>query len=358
MNEQLKKAIKIAIVAISGVAGIVLLFLAGLLIFLSITNYKPPQSETISMEKQITTDTIPVGKIELYTWNISHCGNGKEMGVSEKTDSYPTQERYERNRDGIIYQLTTLNKLDFILLQEVDKNSKRSYNDNQVERFKASFKEYAASFALNYKVPFIPWPFGRVKGSIESGLLTLSRFQPLEAKRVSYPSVYGWPKQLFKPDYGYLLTRYAVNNGKQLVLIHTQNPILQEDDMMKEDAWALLQSVITEEYSKGNYVIAGGDWSLNPEGYSADTIRDGNEAQAVLPSIPTAFLAEGYSWAFDPKYPSVRETTAPYNKGKTLTTISDFFILSPNIKLLTCNTLNSNFEFSNHQAVGMIVELE
>lgn len=312
------------------------------------------------MGKTLLPDIIPAGRIELYTWNIGYCGLGKILDFSNEEGKMVRSEReyYERCRDGVFYQLTTLNKLDFILLQEVDQQSERSYNDDQVERFKATFKDYAAFFALNYKVPFVSVPAKLPMGKVKSGILTLSRFQPIEATRYKFPSAYSWPKRLFMPDRCFVLTRYKVSNGKQLVILNTHNSAYADAVEMRVKELKLLKDVIMLEYAKGNYVIAGGDWNQNPLPFSEDSIQDGNVVKTISPGIPADFLPAGYTWAFDPRYPTNRDVDKPYTKGKTLTTIIDFFILSPNITLITTNTLQTNFEFADHQPVGMIVELK
>jgi len=360
MTSTFRKITRNAIFVLAGVAGTIILVLAGFLIYSTITDYKPSKKESIVMDKTGLTDTIPAGRLELYTWNIGYCGLGKKMDFfyEEGTMVRPEKEYSETCRDGIIYQLTTLNKLDFMLLQEVDQHSERTYLDDQVARFKATFKDYAAYFALNYKVPFVPVPVRSPMGKVNSGILTLSRFQPVEVIRYNFPSAYSWPKRLFMLDRCFLLSRYNVSNGKQLILINTHNSAYADAVEMRAKELKLLKEVIVTEYSKGNYVIVGGDWNQNPIAFKPDSIQDGNKVRSILPGIPSDFLPSDYSWAFDPKYPTNREVNQPYKKGETLTTIIDFFVLSPNISLLTTNTLQTNFEFSDHQPVGMIIELK
>lgn len=360
MTSTFKKIIRYSGWVTLTITGFAVLGLAGFLIYASLTDYKPAEKETLVMENTNLPDTIPAGRLELYTWNIGYCGLGKNMDFfyEEGKMVRPEKEYYERCRDGIIYQLTTLNKLDFILLQEVDQQSERTYLDNQVERFKATFKDYAAFFALNYKVPFVPVPARLPIGKVKSGLLTLSRFQPVEAIRFKFPSVYSWPKRLFMLDRCFVLTRYRVSNGKQLVIINTHNSAYTDAAEIRDKELNLLKEVIVNEYTKGNYVIAGGDWNHNPLPFRQDSIQDGNSVKTILPGIPSDFLPSGFAWAFDPKHPTNREVDKPYTKGKTATSVIDFFILSPNINLLTTNTLQANFEFSDHQPVGMIVELK
>jgi len=193
---------------------------------------------------------------------------------------------------------------------------------------------------------------------VKAGLLTLSRYKPLEAVRYNFPSTYSWPKRLFMIDRGFILTRYKVSNGKQLVIINTHNSPYSDAADMRTKELNMLKEIIEREYALGNYVITGGDWNQNPIAFDPASIKDGNRVKEITPGIPADFLPGEYTWAFDPKYPTNRDVNEPYSKGKTPTTIIDFFILSPNISLLTANTLQTNFEFSDHQPVGMIVELK
>ena len=78
---------------------------------------------------------------------------------------------------------------------------------------------------------------------------------------------------------------------------------------------------------------------------------------AISPGIPADFLPKGFTWAFDPNNATNRDVDKPYTKGKTPTTVIDFFVLSPNVKLISANTVQNNFEFSDHQPVGVEVEL-
>lgn len=78
----------------------------------------------------------------------------------------------------------------------------------------------------------------------------------------------------------------------------------------------------------------------------------------VADNKPADFLPDGFTWSFDPNHSTNRNVDIPYTKSKTGTTTIDFFILSPNITLLNTNTLQTGFEFSDHQPVVMEVELK
>ena len=338
---------------------LILLCFAAFLAFATVSDYKPAGKESITIPETALNKTIPAGHLQFYTWNIGYCGLGRDMDFFYEggTMVRPEKDYYELCRDGVVKQVESFEKPDFILLQEVDRHSQRTYSDDQVEHISSALKNFTALFAYNYKVPFVPVPVTSPMGKVESGILTLSHFEPIEATRYKFPSAYSWPKRLFMLDRCFLLTRYMVSNGKQLVVIDTHNSAYADAVEMRGKELKLLKDVIVGEYSKGNYVICGGDWNQNPGPYNKNQVHDGNVAYAISPGIPTDFLPPGYTWAFDPDNATNRDVDKPYTKGKTPTTVIDFFVLSPNITLLSTRTLATGFEFADHQPVSMEVEL-
>ncbi len=351
-----RNIIKIALAALITV----ILCFASFLTYVTITDFQPSEKETLIIKKNTLPHTVPLGKLSLYTWNIGYCGLGSAMDFFYEggTMVMPDKSYYSKCRGGVLSKVKAFDNPDFIFIQEVDFRAHRTYEDDQVERFEEAFRGYAAFFAINYKVPFVPVPASSPMGRVESGILTLTHYRPAEAVRYSFPSTYSWPKRLFLLDRCCMLTRYNVSNGKQLVLINTHNSAYDDAAEMRAEELKLLKEIILNEYAKGNYVIAGGDWNQNPVPFNKDSIKDGNLSKVISPGIPGDFLPAGFTWAYDPKFPTNRDVDKPYSKGRTLTTVIDFFVLSPNINLLSANALQTGFEFSDHQPVRVEVELK
>lgn len=361
MNAPTKKIIRNTLKTFAALLIVISAGLVAFLVFATVTDFKPAATENIAVTTPASIQpTIPAGKIELYTWNIGYCGLGSKMDFFYEGGKMvrPSEEYYRQCRDGVISQVKSFGKPGIVLLQEVDWQSARTYNDLQANKIEASMPDYAATFATNYKVPFVPVPPGSPMGKVNSGILTLSQYKPVEAMRYQFPSAYSWPKKLFMLDRCFLLTRYNVSNGKQLVVINTHNSAYADAVELRARELNLLKNLFETEFAKGNYVIAGGDWNQNPVPYIPDSIRDGNITYAITPGIPPDFLPPGFTWAYDPNYPTNRNVDTPYTKGRTPTTLIDFFVLSPNINLVSTNTVSTGFEFADHQPVGMVVELK
>ncbi|MDD4213824.1 MAG: hypothetical protein PHR81_03335, partial [Bacteroidales bacterium] len=119
----------------------------------------------------------------------------------------------------------------------------------------------------------------------------------------------------------------------------------------------MLRGFILNEYAKGNFVIAGGDWNQNPYNYNSFRFASGYVKKSGLPKIPFNFMPDGWQWACDSTCPTNRDLRSAYKHGSTPTTIYDFFVVSPNIIVETIKTLDYGFEFSDHQPVYLRIRL-
>ena len=113
---------------------------------------------------------------------------------------------------------------------------------------------------------------------------------------------------------------------------------------------------MSNEYSKGNFVVAGGDWNQNPRGSQMEKIRTGDKVKEIaLPFASDIF--DGWQFAFDPGQPTNRDVDRSYQKGITKTTIIDFFVVSPNVNVESVNTIKTGFENSDHQPVVLKIKI-
>ena len=113
-----------------------------------------------------------------------------------------------------------------------------------------------------------------------------------------------------------------------------------------------LKDYLTQEYAKGNYVIAGGDWNQVYPGFPKSDI-----AQYEETSVPNSFPEKGWKWIADLNNRTNRKVDTPFIKGVTYSTSLDFFLVSPNVEALSVEVLVRNFEFSDHEPVKMKIKL-
>jgi endonuclease/exonuclease/phosphatase family metal-dependent hydrolase len=335
---------------------IVLLF--GLVGFLELTEFRPA--------KQVTPEVTGKGaeidpsrrEFTFFSWNIGYGGLGREMDFFYDGGNMviPGKPQFTRDFIGIKKQLSSIDTIDFVFLQEVDKSAKRSWYMDEADTLTALFPGYTSVFATNYHCRFVPVPVTDPMGSVVSGLVTFSKFAPASAVVQYFDAFFSWPKRLVMLKRCYILQRFGLSNGKDLVVINTHNSAFDSTGMLRKRELAMLDSIMMLEYHHGNYVVAGGDWNNNPRGFQGTTINTGDVVTMVDPPLDTSFVP-GWQFAFDASNPTNRNVNMPYKKGVTKTTIIDFFVVSPNVEVTRINTVATGFEYSDHQPVVMGVRL-
>ena len=331
-----------------------ILFLVGafllFLLYATIDDYKPEAVSVQSIEDE--TEIIPDSlQLKLLIWNIGYAGLDASMNFfydgGEKMR--PSKEGVLHNLEGIQSVLAPYRNYNFILLQEVDQDSKRSYHVNQYEAIKKQFAEYASHFGTNYDVGFVPIPLTEPMGKVESGLMTLSKHSPVKVERHSFPGNYSWPMKLFMLDRCFLVNRYQLSNQKELLIINTHNSAY-DDGSLRAQQMSYLSDFLLDEYNKGNYLIVGGDWNQTPFGFEPelpfhhfDTVN--------LSYVTEDYPVAGWHWAYDSEMPTNRRVALPYNRSSSLSTVIDFYLASPNVELSEVKTLDLDFQYSDHQPV-------
>lgn len=343
------------------IVGWILVTLIGLfvlfLLFFTLVDYKPPENEIIYASS--TPDTIdPEKNLSLFLWNIGYCGLGKDMdffydGGSQVRTSF---DNTINNFTSIKQVLKNHDTIPLILLQEVDVRSKRSYNINEADSFDQLLKHHSVFFAANYLVKFVPVPPNSPMGHVKSGLLTLSRFNPSLSVRYNFPGDYSWPTNLFMLDRCFLINRYPLKNGKELLIINSHNSAF-DNGSLKEQEMNYLREFLMKEFELGNYIVVGADWNQNPPGFSPHSFSEEHTYERFqLNSIKESYLPDGWKWIFHSPLPSNRNLKQPYDPSISTLTILDFYLLSPNLNALKIKTLNLSFEHSDHHPV--LLELE
>jgi endonuclease/exonuclease/phosphatase family metal-dependent hydrolase len=340
------KAFRLLLYLVLILAGAFLIFL----LYATIDDYRPDEKII-----QYSGDHAPVlpdtAELEMLIWNLGYAGLDASMDFfyDGGDQMRPSREGVVNNLKGIISILSPFRGYDFILLQEVDRDSKRSYHLNQFAAIAGHFDGYGTYFGMNYNVFFVPVPLSDPMGKVESGLMTLAKHDPSEVTRYGFPGNYSWPKRLFMLDRCFLVERHPVSNGNELVVINTHNSAY-DDGSLRKQQMEFLRGFLLEEYGKGNYLIVGGDWNQTPYGlrpelpsHLFDTIN--------LTYVAKDYPAPGWIWAYDPSMPTNRRVEVPYDRSTSLTTVIDCYLLSPNMDLMEVKAVDVDFRYSDHQPV-------
>ena len=334
---------------------VVLAAAAALLIWLWVAEYRPDDVETVTAASGVKHDLVQVAKTyHVVTFNIGYGGldrnrnffmdGGREVMPESKAE-------VEENLAGVSSALFNQHA-DLVLLQEVDINSKRSYFIDEAEILRAGLS-MGKAFAYNFKVPFIPYPIPFI-GKVESGLLSLSNLKVEEAQRVSLPNAHSWPIRLANLKRALLVEYLPVDGSdRYLVLVNLHLEAYTTGEARKKQLDTLF-SLIQDEYEKGNYVVAGGDFNANfPGAEDWYPLEDG--AAWVPGDLRLDELPPGFTYAYDLSVPTCRALNKAYdgNRGNHTMYAIDGFIVSDNVKVNATQTVDLNFQYSDHQPVVM-----
>lgn len=336
--------------------GILILFFALFLGAMTLDDFRPLPVQDSALEGPGVSFPDSAGKFSFVIWNIGYSGLGARSdfffdGGTGVRQSKATTEEY---LSGITGFLKEQSNVDFLLLQEVDQDSRRSWHINQEQVIRDNVKNHVSSFAVNYDCRFVPQPVSNPYGKCLGGLMSLSRFRPELSRRLALEPDAKWPVGLFMLDRCLLEWRYPLTSGRELV-VYNLHLSAYDDGSVKQTQMDSLKAIFLREFDKGNYVVAGGDWNQAPPGYTSPLP---GLAATVQMNVPADFPSAGWQWAFDTTYPTNRKLNEPYKAGKTGTDVIDFYLVSPNVEILSVGVMNLDFAYSDHQPVKMEIGLK
>jgi hypothetical protein len=129
------KILKTILKALLIVIAVVAVGFIGLIVYAIVSDYKPDEQELIvlSDKPSLLDDSL---SYNLLTWNIGYAGLDKEMDFfyDGGTKVITPESICMENISGIEDFLLRNDTIDFIYIQEIDKDSKRSYNVDQFQR--------------------------------------------------------------------------------------------------------------------------------------------------------------------------------------------------------------------------------
>jgi endonuclease/exonuclease/phosphatase family metal-dependent hydrolase len=339
------KGLRLAFAAVFFVAAGFVLFI----LIIALTDYRPEKESVLT--DMPAAATLNVDTITILTWNIGYAGLDRNMdffhdgGSKTRTGKRSAFENLEA-----ITAFIAGCSADFVFMQEVDRNSTRSYAIDILSAITAKMPLYAAFYGTNYRALFVPVPLRSPMGRVESGIATLSRYIPRQSVRYSYPSKQPFPRRLFLLDRCFIMCRYPLRNGQSLILINTHNSAFDDDGEQRRDEMLALKNFIIAEYERGNYIIVGGDWNQIPPLESAKPYI-GTATEHFAPrQISGDFMPPSWKWISDGN-PTNRFLDMPYIKGVTKETLLDFFLTSPNVETLHTQRIDGNYRYSDHNPV-------
>lgn len=344
-----KKVIKAILAILLTLISIVAIYF----IFMTVTDYKPPKEVKLSINNNQKSTLQKGDKVSILTYNIGYGGMDKDQDFfmdGGKGSRSTSKEKTMENLKGMV-DYAKSQETDIVFIQEADVNATRSFHIDEYDYLKKNFTDYSNSFAINYKVPWVPVPITKPMGSVEAGLVTLSKYNVGTATRYQYPGSEKWPTQLADLDRCFLESHIPVQGGKDLVIINSHLSAYDKGGVIRKQQLGFLKEHITSLYKEGNYVIVGGDWNHMIPGTDPTRFKTTESWPDWLQKIPEDFKPEGFYFAADSSVGTTRTDAFAYKKDVNFLAVIDGFLLSPNLQLNSVVGHDLQFQYTDHNPV-------
>ncbi|MCR5670647.1 MAG: endonuclease [Butyrivibrio sp.] len=257
------KQLKYLLISLILIAALLVLTVLG---YLTVDEYQPEDEEYAEVEGSSFKIPVRGTSMRLLSWNIGYGGLGDNADFFMDGGHMvytADKERVYANLDGIISEIEKI-KPSAVMLQEVDRNSARTYFTDDMEYLTDNSDSEVlhgeSVYSSNYRVSFVPLPVPPI-GRVEAGIATFCEFDIDKAERISLPCSFSWPYRTINLKRCIQISRTSVaDSDKELVLINLHLEAYDEGEG-KIAQTKILKDIIQKEVDKGNYVIAGGDFN-------------------------------------------------------------------------------------------------
>jgi endonuclease/exonuclease/phosphatase family metal-dependent hydrolase len=350
-------------------AGLVMACTAALAGILTITEYCPGEVEELELQYRAgetgpvppRSNPSPGVSVSLLIWNIGYASldASQDFIMDGGKGVRPASDAIVRRNLAGITEFIAGADCDIVLLQEVDRASRRSYYVDQTAALAGAFAG-SSVFAWNFRCLFVPVPVPDCIGRVSSGMLTLNRFVTDEALRVSLPNPFPWPVRIANLKRCLLVSRLPLADSlAELVVVNLHLEAYDSSGGREAQTGAMLE-LLRREYAKGNYCIAGGDFNQNFPGIDEERFAVRNRDYFVPGVLDPALLDEGWRFVADTQTPTSRLLNEPYSGSpeETQLYIIDGFIISPNVEPVSVTAFDLGFTFSDHNPVKLTALLK
>ncbi len=325
--------------------GFLLLGLGGCVYF-SNRFHEPAKLEIVDFSPRVTRTLNTERGLAVATWNIGYAGMGKEadfimdMGRQKRPT---TSKLVDRNIKAITKQIQAL-EADILLLQEAARPSWNTYGRDVLGALQLKLSDYDLVFGADINTRYVPQPF-----NFEIGNAIFTRLAATSAERRALPLEPKFRFGMFRK--GYRMHILRINGEQNWVFINIH--LSAFDDKISRVREKQLKAVIKfsqAEYAMGHHVVIGGDWNLR---LAPSEFEHSTEERYLfwIRDLPPQITPQGWQWAIDAMNPTVRTAHKPYQEKENFRLIVDGFLVSPNVNIESINTLDLQFEYSDHNPV-------
>ena len=321
----------------------------------SLEIYQECKTKAVKINREFTIASYNIG-FGAYSDDYTFFMDGGKESRARSADAVHT------NIGGAMDTLAQI-KPHFVLLQEVDFDSTRSFHIDERELTVEAMNKlgtFSYTFAQNYDSPYLMYPLTKPHGKNKAGLMTFSKAQIAHSLRRSLPIEEGLSK-VIDLDRCYSKNQIKTENGKELVIYNLHLSAYTAKAETAESQLAMVIQDMQKEYKKGNYCIAGGDFNRDLLGNSPEIFHTDKLEQNWAQPVNMSLFTEGITLVapYDESNPaaSCRNPDKPYEKGNFVVTV-DGFIVSENVEVTYANVIETDYKYSDHNPVMMKFKLK
>lgn len=369
----MKTVLKITAIFLACLIGLAILLVAGYVIYVAVQYHRIEDNVSLEITGEADGKVRLNAEYSLASYNLGFGAYSPEytffMDEGVMADGRKTEGKYakgiskadvQKNVDGQVEVAKSIDA-DFYFFQEVDRKADRSYKINMLENMRSSFPSYLSTYAENFHSADLFYPFSDPIGKSNSGILTLSKYSVTSSVRRSFPVTDDFPDKYFDLDRCFSVNYLPIEGSdKFLVLINLHMSAYDEGGKIRAKQLEMLNTILSLERVKQNYVLAGGDFNhcLIADKFSSDdeALNYFESKQQVPYWVKNSILhgselTEGYSISANTNASTCRGADIPYEKGVNYCTVIDGFIVSDNVEVISEETVDTQYLYSDHNPV-------
>lgn len=287
------------------------------------------------------------GEFSILNWNLGYAGLGKDSDFymdGGEMISPPSKAIVETNLAGIRKVLSE-NKSDFHIFQELSEPDMLTLGVNVLKGVRQELADYSMFYSSDFRTSFIP-----TKWALRHGLGVFNR---VEIKSTNLIRLSNEPTRLggvIRRQYHIIATEFEHRDKTQWVLLNIHLSAFDEAGNIRLKQLNELIKIADSYYQSGKHVIVGGDWNIQLSDVEFPSTTK-EEFLFWRTQLPIKKILPGWEIIVDETVPTMRSNERPYSKGENFTSIIDGYMISPNVELVSVKTLDTNFEFTDHQPV-------
>ncbi len=384
----MKKGLKITLITIAVVIGLIIAIAGGYVGYI-FASYSRLGDMDLTINSNAELDMVNVNTTySISTYNIGFGAYSQDYtffldtGYDDAGNATCGHWSKGRSKDEVLFNtngaIETIKALnaDFMLFQEVDTKSTRSYKIDQNDMIIKAFTACDNIHCVNFHSAFLPYPLYDMHGSVNAGLTILSKYKMQSAQRKQYTIADDFSK-LFDLDRCFAVTTIKISNDKKLYIVDSHMSAYDKGGTIREKQMEELNAFLKACQDEGAYVIVGGDFNHDLITYNPlYSYTNENRAYGVTKKAPdwVAYMfneeqkspiMDGYTIYAADNYPTCRNNDIEWEPGNTFVCTVDGYIVSNNInvsKIETIQTKNGKkgidgFAFADHEPVYMEFEL-